>query len=174
MLLTGYTKRISRPECLPSSENVYCLATLNEDVSEALPYLNAVLRSKEYFRDPPEMLFHLQGRIIRIGAREILINRLEDEEEADQVLAWWKDKINEVWEKRAGIIPSFEGRVKPKLIDVLRLLPKTNCRKCGQPTCLVFASQVTEGKCGGQQCPELSAENRDKLSLYLGGFSFDK
>jgi ArsR family metal-binding transcriptional regulator len=173
MLLTGYTKRISRPECLPSSEAVYCIASLNEDVSEALPYLNAVLHGKEYFRDPPVVLFHLEGRIIKIGAREILINRLVDEKDADLVLKWWKDKINEVWEKRESIIPSYEGKVKPKMVDVLRLLPKTNCKKCGQPTCMVFASQVAEGKCGAEHCPDLSAENHEKLSLYLTGFKLD-
>ncbi|MCX5832333.1 MAG: Fe-S cluster protein [Deltaproteobacteria bacterium] len=173
MLLTGYTKRISRPECLPSSENVYCIASLNEDVSEALPYLNAVLHGKEYFRDPPVVLFHLQGRIIKIGAREIVVNRLVDEEDTDLVLEWWKDKINEVWEERKDITPCYEGQVKLVLINVLRLLPKTNCRKCGQPTCTVFASQVVEGQYGAGHCPELSAENRDKLSLYLDGFSFE-
>ncbi len=173
MLLTGYTKRISRPECNPSSESVYCIASLNEDVSEALPYLNAVLHGREYFRDPPEVVFHLQGRSIKVGAREIAVNRLADEEEADEVLAWWKDKINEVWEKREGIAPCYEGKVKPRLLDVLRLLPKTNCQKCGQPTCMVFSSQVVEGTCGTEHCPELSAENREKLSLYLAGFSFD-
>ena len=173
MLLTGYTKRISRPECNPNSEAVYCIARLNEDVAEALPYLNAVLHGMEYFRDPPEVVFHLQGRSIKVGAREIAINRLADEDEANRMLEWWKDKINEVWEKRAGIAPCYEGKVKPKLIDVLRLLPKTNCKKCGQPTCMVFAVQMVEGACGVAQCPELSAGNRDKLSLYLAGFSFD-
>ncbi len=173
MLLTGYTKRISRPECNPNSEAVYCIATLNEDVSEALPYLNAVLHGTEYYRDPPEVVFHLQGKSIKVGAREIAINRLADEEEADEVLAWWKDKINEAWEKRESIVPSYEGKKRPRLIDVLRLLPKTNCKKCGQPTCMVFASQVVEGKCGAEHCPELPAENREKLSLHLAGFSFD-
>lgn len=173
MLLTGYTKRISRPECLPSSEKVYCIASLHEDVSEALPYLNAVLHGNEYFRDPPVVLFHLQGRIIKIGAREVVVNHLADEVEADKVLDWWKDKINEVWEKRKDILPCYEGKVKPKMIDVLRLLPKTNCRKCSQPTCMVFASQVVEGKGGADDCLELSAENHEKLSAYLAGFSFD-
>ena len=173
MILTGYTKRISRPECNPSSESVYCIASLNEDVAEVLPYLNAVLHGMEYFRDPPEVVFHLQGRSIKVGARAIAVNRLADEEEAERVLAWWKDKINEVWEKREDIVPSYEGKVKPSLINVLRLLPKTNCKKCGQPTCMVFASQVVEGKLGAAHCPELSAENREKLALYLAGFSFD-
>ncbi len=172
MLLTGYTKRMSRPECNPTSEAVYCIATLYEDVAEALPYLNAVMHGVEYFRDPPEVLFHREGRIIKVGAMEVAINRLADEEEADRLIAWWKDKINEVWEKRHSITPCYEGKVKPRLIDVLRLLPKNNCRKCGQSTCMVFASQVVEGKCIAEHCPELSTENRKKLSLYLAGFNF--
>jgi ArsR family metal-binding transcriptional regulator len=105
MLLTGYTKRISRPECNPSSESAYCIATLNEDVAEVLPYLNAALHGTDYYRDPPEVLFHLEGRSIKVGARAIAVNRLADEEEADRVLDWWKDKINEIWEKREGIAP---------------------------------------------------------------------
>lgn len=173
MILTGYTKQIGRPECNPNSESVYCIATLNEDVAEVLPYLNAALHGVEYFHDPPEVLFHLQGRRIKVGAREIAVSQLEDEEEADRVLEWWKDKINEVWEKRASIVPCYEGKVKPRLIDVLRLLPKTNCKKCGHPTCTVFASQVVEGKYGAEYCPELSAENREKLSVCLAGFHFD-
>ena len=173
MILTGYTKQVGRPECNPSSESVYCIATLNEDVAEVLPYLNAVLHGTEYFRDPPEVLFQLQGRRVKVGAREIAVTPLADEEEADRVLNWWKDKVNEVWEMRESIEPCYEGKVKPKLIDVLRLLPKTNCRKCGHPTCTVFATQVVEGKCGPKHCPELSAENHKKLSVCLSGFHFD-
>src|SRR3989339_210385 len=167
MILTGYTKQVGRPECNPSSESVYCIATLNEDVAEVLPYLNAVLHGTEYFRDPPEVLFHLQGRRIKVGAREIAVTPLADEEEADRVLNWWKDKVNEVWEMRESIEPCYEGKVKPRLMDILRLLPKTNCKKCGYPTCTVFASQVVDGKCGPKHCPELSAENRGKLSAGL-------
>ncbi len=173
MLLSGYTKRISRPECNPSSEAVYCVARLNEDVSEVLPFLNAVEHGVEYFRDPPEVIFRLGDRIVKVGAREIAINRLADEAEADRILAWWKNKINEVWEQRKSIVPSYEGKVKPGMIEVLRLLPKTNCKKCGRPTCMVFASQVVEGKCSTEQCPGLSAENSRKLAAYLSGFTLD-
>ena len=43
MLLKGYTKEIFRPECNPSFQSLHCIAHLDQDVSEALPYLNAVL-----------------------------------------------------------------------------------------------------------------------------------
>ncbi|MCE5333180.1 MAG: hypothetical protein LLG06_01185 [Desulfobacteraceae bacterium] len=46
------------------------------------------------------------------------------------------------------------------------------CRECGQPTCMVFATQVAEGGKGSEDCPPLTAENRQKLEACLGEFNF--
>lgn len=173
MLLTGYVKQIFRPTCNPSFESVHCIARLNEDISEALPYLNGLLGGTEYFHDPPEVMFHHYGKIIKVGAREIAVNALEDEEEADRILMWLKDQINEAWANRENIIPKYEGRRKPKIIEILRLLPRTNCKKCGRLTCTVFAAQVAEGGLGPEHCPDLPDENREKLTAYLAEYDFD-
>jgi len=53
MLLKGYTKEIFRPECNPGFQSVHCIARLEQDITEVLPYLNAVLGGFEYFEDPP-------------------------------------------------------------------------------------------------------------------------
>ncbi|MFO7557804.1 MAG: (Fe-S)-binding protein [Desulfobacterales bacterium] len=173
MLLTGYTKEIFRPECNASFQSVHCSARLNEDVGKVLPYLNAVLGGTQYFTDPPEVMFHHHGRIIKVGAREIAINALKDEEEADRVLEWLKTEINQAWDKRAEITPCYAGKKKPLLMEILKLLPRTNCKKCGQPTCMVFAAQVMEGGRGIEDCPDLTDENREVLAVYLSGFEFD-
>jgi ArsR family metal-binding transcriptional regulator len=173
MLLTGYVKKISRPECMPNAVSLHCHAYLNEDISEALPYLNAELGGDQYCNDPPEVMLHHYGKIIKVGAREIAVNALKDEEEADQILEWLTTEINQAWENRADITPRFTGKSKPKLMEILKLLPKTNCRKCSQPTCMVFASQVVEGGRGPEHCPEMTESNRDILSVYLAGFEFE-
>lgn len=173
MLLSGFTKRIFRPECNPGFASVHCIARLNEDVGKVLPYLNAVLGGTQYLNDPPEVMFHHHGKIIKIAAREIAVNALKDEQEADRILGWLKAEINQAWENRAAITPCYEGRTKPKLIEILRLLPKTNCKKCGLPTCMAFAAQMMEGGRDTEHCPELSEENQTKLSAYLAGFVFE-
>ena len=33
-----------------------------------------------------------------------------------------------------------------KALDIYKLLPKTNCKKCGHPTCLAFAMKLATGK----------------------------
>ena len=173
MLLTGYIMEIFRPECNPSFESVHCIAKLNEDVSEVLPYLNAELGGTQFFKNPPEVMFHHHGKIIKVGAREIAINALYDEQEADRILKWLKTEINQAWERRAEITPCYKGKTKPKLLEILRLLPKTNCKKCGQPTCMVFAAQVMDGGRSVDHCRELNTENRRRLTSYLAEFSFE-
>jgi len=173
MLLSGYTKEIFRPECNPSFESVHCIARLNEDISAVLPYLNAVLGGTQYFRDPPEVMFHHYGKIIKVGAHEIAVNALKDEQEAELILKWLMTEINQAWENRREISPCFTGKTKPKVLEILRLLPGTNCRKCGQQTCMVFAVQVMEGGRTADDCPEITVENRGALETYLAGFSFE-
>jgi ArsR family metal-binding transcriptional regulator len=173
MLLSGYSREIFRPECNPSFESVHCRATLNEDIGAVLPYLNAVLGGTQYFDDPPEVMFHHHGRIIKVGAREIAINALKDDVEAERILVWLQEEINLAWERREEIEPCFSGKTKPQLMTVLKLLPKTNCKRCGQPTCMVFAALVVEGGRGPEHCPELDADNREALDRYLSGFYFE-
>ena len=173
MLLSGYTKNIFRPECNARFESVHCVARLNEDVGDALPYLNTVLGGTQYLLDPPEVMFHHNGRIIKVGSREIAINALKDEHEADRILKWLITEINKCWEDRADIKPCYTGKTKPKLMNIIRFLPRTNCKKCGQPTCMVFAAQVMEGGRGAEHCPELTRENFERLSDYLKSFDFE-
>ena len=43
MLLEDYTLEIFKSKCQADAKGVHCFAHLGQDVSEALPYLNAVL-----------------------------------------------------------------------------------------------------------------------------------
>ena len=170
MLLKGYRKEITRPECRREALSLHCIAHLDQDISKVLPYLNAKLGGDQYLKDPPSLTFKNQGKLIALHPQMIAINALRDEAEADKILEWLKEEINETWEKRDGIDPSFETPEKPKVFEILKLLPKTNCKECGQPTCMVFATQVAEGGRGPEDCPPLSEEARVKLQEYLYQF----
>ncbi|MBW2076293.1 MAG: Fe-S cluster protein [Deltaproteobacteria bacterium] len=170
MLLKSYKKNIFRPECNPSFQSLHCIAHLDQDVSEVLPYLNSVLGGFDYLKDPPAVTFRGYGKLITIHPREIAVNALKDEEEAHKILEWLKREINEAWEKRGEIEPRCEGAPKPKLLEILKLLPKTNCRECGEPTCMVFAAKIAEGAKGPEDCPHLEKENGMKLQEYMEPF----
>jgi acetyl-CoA decarbonylase/synthase complex subunit gamma len=49
-------------------------------------------------------------------------------------------------------------------IEIFKLLPKSNCGKCGVPTCLAFAMQLAASKAELSACPTVSEETKAKLS----------
>jgi acetyl-CoA decarbonylase/synthase complex subunit gamma len=49
-------------------------------------------------------------------------------------------------------------------IEIFKLLPKTNCKDCGEPTCLAFAMKLAAGKAELSACPHVSDESKAKLS----------
>ncbi len=48
-------------------------------------------------------------------------------------------------------------------IDIFKQLPKTNCRACGQPTCLAFAMKLAQKQASLDQCPHVSEEAKAAL-----------
>jgi acetyl-CoA decarbonylase/synthase complex subunit gamma len=49
-------------------------------------------------------------------------------------------------------------------IQIFKLLPGTNCKKCGAATCLAFAMNLASGKAELDSCPDVKPESREKLS----------
>ena len=45
-----------------------------------------------------------------------------------------------------------------KGLDIFKLTPRTNCKECGNPTCMAFAMKVAQGALSIEQCPHMSAE----------------
>ena len=48
-------------------------------------------------------------------------------------------------------------------IELYKLLPKSNCRQCGQATCLAFAAEVIKGQKRLNQCPHLENKILEEL-----------
>ena len=51
-----------------------------------------------------------------------------------------------------------------KALDIYKLLPKKNCKECGDPTCLTFAMKLAGGKADVDLCPYLD----DQAKAVLG------
>jgi acetyl-CoA decarbonylase/synthase complex subunit gamma len=48
-------------------------------------------------------------------------------------------------------------------VEIFKLLPKTNCKKCGFPTCLAFAMKLAQGQVEIEKCPDISEESKKLL-----------
>ena len=173
MLLESYTRDIFRADCNPSFASVHCIAKLDQDIGPVLPYLNAEWGGFEYIQDPPSVVFKVRGRLIALHADHIAINALEDARQADRILAWLQREINAVWERREEITPCYESQPRAGVLDILKRLPRTNCKECGESTCMVFATRVAEGIKVAGDCPTIDPGNEHELDSYMRGFHFD-
>jgi ArsR family metal-binding transcriptional regulator len=169
MLVNQYRTKFVRPPN-PTAQHLRCYAHLDADIRDVLPYLNTVLKGHQFCPEPPSLTLKYQAKLITLTSHEIAINMVKDQTEAEDILEWLTDAINATWERRGEITPSFEVAVPPRVLDVLKFLPRTNCRACGQPTCMVFAVQVGQGVQGLAACPCLDPENLTRLREYLGQF----
>src|SRR5512136_1066258 len=50
-----------------------------------------------------------------------------------------------------------------KALDIYKLLPKKNCKECGDPTCLTFAMKLAGGKADVDLCPYLDEQAKSVL-----------
>ena len=50
-----------------------------------------------------------------------------------------------------------------KALDIYKLLPKKNCKECGDPTCLTFAMKLAGGKADLDHCPYLDEQAKAVL-----------
>jgi acetyl-CoA decarbonylase/synthase complex subunit gamma len=48
-------------------------------------------------------------------------------------------------------------------VQIFKLLPKTNCKKCGFPTCLAFAMSLAQNKVELSKCPDVSEDAKKTL-----------
>ena len=54
-----------------------------------------------------------------------------------------------------------------KGLDIFKLTPKSNCKECGNPTCMAFAMKLAQGSVAADACPHLS----DEATAMLGDAS---
>ncbi len=179
MLLKDYTMKIVLPECNPSAQKVNAIAELGEDISEVLPYLNATIKGCSYNPDAGTLRFIREGKAITLHPRQIAIAGLEDETEARKVLDSLKEAINSTYERRGEVEPSYRRGDELKILDVFKLLPGTNCKQCGEPTCLAFASKLVKQEDNVRSCIPLYSNQyegkRERLlkMLETAGYPLD-
>jgi ArsR family metal-binding transcriptional regulator len=115
----------------------------------------------------------MNGKLLTIHGRKIAVNALRDEAEAHAVLEWIKEQINNAWQNRDTIIPKYDGAGKAHPLTIYKLLPRTNCKACGLPTCMAFAALAATGAAGTDQCLPLLEPGKSRLQDYLAAFHFE-
>ncbi|HUT73530.1 MAG TPA: (Fe-S)-binding protein [Armatimonadota bacterium] len=138
------------------------------DVSELLPYLNAVLGRPIYNPAAPALTVNRSGRLITLYPRTVFMAKVRDEADARAQLDWIRSALNDVHARRAEIQPVHERRQRLTELEIYKLLPGTNCESCGRLTCLAFAVELAAGRAGILSCvPLLDGSYQDQRQVLL-------
>jgi ArsR family metal-binding transcriptional regulator len=155
MLVEKYDLEIFTPPCDPGAERFAAKARLIVDISAILPYLNATLRGAVYLPEASALTWKKGGHNIAFHDYEIATSNVEDRDEAVKELEGLIALVNRTWEQRAGIQPDFSTRQRPTPMAIFKLLPQTNCKQCGEPTCYTFALRLATSQKKIGDCPPL-------------------
>ena len=132
-------------------------ASVEADLTPAMPYINAVTRKPEYHPDIPAIVWRHEGRRVAVRSHEIAVDEVADNEaaviEIRRLVAW----INDLWERREEIRPAYQPKSYPPLMSVLKQLPMNNCGDCALPTCTAFAAALIDGEKRIEECSALAS-----------------
>jgi len=162
MLLRDYQFEISLPPCNPQAQTVNAIANLSDDIQEVLPYLNATQKGCIYNHKGNILMMNKDGKRITVYPKQIAIAKLRDKEDAKETLECLKQIINETYENRQNIEPNYTSKDQLKTLDVYKLLPRSNCKACGEATCLAFAAKLVAEAVDVTKCSPLFTDEYQK------------
>jgi len=155
MLIEKYDLEVTTPPCEPGAERLSAVARLVTDIREALPYLNAALRGATYNAAAPALIWKRGGHNVAFHPYQIAVSNVADRDAAIQEVEDLIKLVNRTWERREEIEPDHDMHRRPGPMELYKLLPQTNCRACGQPTCYTFALKLATRQVKLTDCPVL-------------------
>ena len=153
--------------CLADPTKIRAIVHATGNLSEVLPYLNTVMPDASYNVQGPVLTFRDGYRMITLEPWRIAVAKADDLVDLWRVLEAIRVRANTCWQDRATITPSFTLRRRTPALQIYLRLPRTNCRACGEQTCLAFAFKLWSGGTTLSRCtPVCSGEFRNlRLAL---------
>lgn len=140
---------------------------VSTDLSAIMPYVNAKAKVIFYDASEPVIIFKHNGYRVAMRANEIAAAIVSNVAEGRAALQGIVAFLNEIWAQRETITPIDKERKRPPAIFIYKLLPKTNCGECGEPSCLAFATRLSLADKDVKDCKHLSGEQIVQLEKML-------
>ncbi len=145
--------------CLAEPGKIIVIGKPNRSLDEVLPYLATLPGIIAYHPEARTLTFRRPAGFMTLYADRVYITQVSNAAEGLELLAALKEAINATWEHRADLIAVTMGRRVPRPLDVWTLLPQTNCKQCGEATCMAFAVGLLQHRRSVIECPPLHADD---------------
>lgn len=148
-------KLIQTLPCLAEPGKIIVIGKPNRSLAPLIPYLATLPGVLAYNPQTLVLTLRRPAGFLTIYPEKVYITQIANEEEGLQVLSDLVAAINATWEHRAALVALTQAKRAPHHLDIWQLLPRTNCRQCGEATCLAFAVGLIQHTHGIEDCPIL-------------------
>ncbi len=155
MLIKSYDLEISIATHSTEHFEYEAIAHLDVDIRDVLPYLNATLSRALYIPARPSLSWRYKTHNIGFWPDRIAVDDLESREQAREMIEYLVNLVNQTWERRDEIEPDDSTHPRRQPLEFYRLLPRTNCKQCGEETCFNFALKLTTDQIELDRCVPL-------------------
>ena len=138
--------------CQAEPGKIIVIGQPDSSLDEVIPYLATLPGVIAYNPETLTLTFRRQPGFLTLYSDKVYITQVKDTEAGLEVLDTLKEAINVTWEHRDELLAVTTARRAPRHLDVYTLLPQTNCKQCGEVTCLAFAVLLIQQKRSLDEC----------------------
>ncbi len=160
-------KVIETTPCLAEKELFKVVARASVNLNEILPYLNNVLEKPNYQITPQSLVFKSGKSNVTLKDDKISITKVVNITQAYEIIDWIKEIINDTFESITEIEPNYTPTKQVGVLKIYSLLPKTNCKLCGEQSCMAFAGKLSKIDANIDECPALKEPDLSKMRELL-------
>ena len=130
--------------CLAEPGKIIVIGKPSRSLDEVLPYLATLPGVIAFNPETLTLTFRRQPGFLTLYADKVYITQVKDSDEGLELLKALVDAVNTTWEQRAELVAITAARRAPRWLDIWTLLPQTNCKQCGEATCMAFAAALLQ------------------------------
>jgi ArsR family metal-binding transcriptional regulator len=158
--------------CLAEPGKIIVIGDPSRKLDDVLPYLATLPNVISYNPESCTLTLRRQPGFISLYSEKAYITKVKDTEEGLELFKALVDAINATWDHRGELVAMTAMKHAPRPLDIWTLLPQTNCKQCGEATCMAFACNLLLqerelGECVPLCNDEAFAERRATLAAML-------
>lgn len=159
--------------CLAEPGKVIVVGSPSRDLGDVLPFLATLPNIITYNPDAFTLTFRRERGFLTLYRDRVIFTQVDDAGQGLELLSALVDAINATWTYRHELKPLTQARRTPRPLDVWALLPQSNCKQCGEVTCMAFAFALLQQQRDVDECQPLVddaafADRRVTLEAMLG------
>ena len=153
--------------CLAEPGKIIAVGEPDRSLTDVIPFLANLPGVIAYNPETLSLTFRRPRGFMTIYSDKITITQVADADEGIRLFVALKEAINATWERRADLSIVTQRRRTPRPLDVWTLLPRTNCGKCSEATCMAFAVAILQDRRDVGECSVLGADQRSAVAALL-------